>query len=708
MARPVVRLAVAGEDSGAKPTDEEVMRRFDEAKRAEQAQRDQEMAEFVEGAIERMTTPEAVDASVEKAAGEAKDRVDAVPTPDVGAKDAAKEELVEVESWYKGKANEGGRTPEEAAAEFKGEGKTLNSIQEEYESTEAALKRAEAAGNQKEVERLTKQAQEYSNMIESQPVAPARPEIAIPEITVPPPPEAVRKQPSPEETLPPTPTVEMAPPPAPSVLEDISEAEVRQRKFDEKSETEQKKQVTRDQTAAIKENAAREAAEPPSQPETAAEVNPDDTIRTREQQEATRAAQQEAIRMADEEMARRRAEEAARVETPPVPAETTPPPATEAAPTPAAAEAVPAPAAERPRAIRPPESGYFSSAVEWASKKTGAGAWLDTLLPRLKSVYHRQFAERRAWMQERATGSLDRAVSKRDEFAAKRADAGWPMKKFYAWRERAWAKSVAKREAIVNKHDLFRTRRIDRHNELQRQVNGRYERELAPYRGVKESLEREQRTVAQVIATLEGRYRTALQALEAAEGRRGGLFGRRGKAAADRIRRCAREIEQRINEQRKNLDRVNRPLAAANAKIEKYEGKRRGVAEVMKFSEMEGLRTVRRARPGALPGRRSFNSYTTEAAPEATVETAGREAEEWVPADFIREWNGNGLVRIEDTAAFERYVAEQRAAAGETGPVRLNRMLELTEGYLTSVGSSRGFARDRRFFLSNIQRTTTP
>lgn len=366
---------------------------------------------------------------------------------------------------------------------------------------------------------------------------------------------------------------------------------------------------------------------------------------------------------------------------------------------------VPEPTPERPQVEpeRPKEyaSGVIRSATEWVLEKSVKNAWFSTLWPRLKSVYHRQFAERRAWHQEKAQGSLERARQYQREAIANANDSSWPLKKFYAWRERRWGRAVAKREALVEKYDRYRTRRMRRHNELQGQVFGRYERELAPYRGKVEALRRERKAVITVIETLSDTHANALKLLAAAEAKRSGLFGRRGKAAADRIRRDASEIEQRILKARKNLDKVDAPLAKANAKIAIYEGRQNRVAENMKFSEMEGIKPVQRTRPGKLPERISSFSPTSESAP-ASPEAADRASEEWGVGEFVKAWNDNGLVRIADPSDFEKFVATQRAKAKETGAVKLGRMLQIVDEYLKSIGSSRGFAKDSRFFMKNV------
>ncbi len=353
---------------------------------------------------------------------------------------------------------------------------------------------------------------------------------------------------------------------------------------------------------------------------------------------------------------------------------------------------------------------WIGTVGEWVSRKTGWGAWADTAWPRLKSVYHRQFAEHRAAQQEKAPGSLDRAKEKRDDFKEKFAEASWaPAKNFYAWRARAWEKTIAKREGIVNKHDGYRIKRVERHNELQRQVAERYELELAPYRGKKEALERDQKAALKIIDNLTEDHTAALKVLAEAEAKRKGWWGRKGKGAADKIRSEVEKIEDRISAQRDLLQYISKPLAEASAKVEKYESRQRGVAVAMEFSEMKDLKPVQRPKPGPLPTRRSFNNFTAEASPQAAAEVGvERSGEEWSSADFVESWNGRGLVRIEDPAAFQKYVDDERAAAGESGPVVLGRLLTLTESYLKARRQSRGFAKDSRYFLGNVPKKVIP
>ncbi len=626
---------------------------------------------------EKPASPEAIDSSVDDAKQKAEQRIVAVPSPDVKAKNDAKGKIEDVRAEYHAQVSlREGRTPEQASAEFRGEGKALNSIEDEYESTEAALRRAETAKNPQEVERLTKEAKQYSDVIERKAAAEA----------------ALSAKP------------ESAPTPAGSgdgahAGDIITEGKTRARvlEVDAKGRPTRLEVIEEPQPEPV-------SGEPIQTPSGRLGEFGFGMQLTPEQQAALRAAKPSEKAPTPESPGERQLqEERARKEDI----------AFKGAVTRAQTEAIKknevqeqeGKAARAPRTTY--ENEYVLSAVEWASRKTGIGAWLDTLIPRLKSVYHRQFAERRAWQQEKAQGSLERAADKRDDFKAKMADSIWPFKKYYAWRARVWEKAVAAREALVDKYDAYRTNRIERHNELQRQVSDRYERELAPYRSIKESLEREQKAVIKTLTTLTEKHREALKILGVAEAKRGGLFGRRGKEAADRIRRDAKEIEERMNRQRGLLDKVSQPLAAANDKIGKYEARQRSVSEVMKFPEMEGLQTHHRTKP-SLPGRRPSASHTPESVSEPVARESGeagdRSAEEWKPEEFSKEWNENGLVRITDPVAFEKFVNDQRVQAKESGPVKLERILQLTEEYLKSIGSSRGFTKDRQFFLRHVRK----
>jgi hypothetical protein len=345
----------------------------------------------------------------------------------------------------------------------------------------------------------------------------------------------------------------------------------------------------------------------------------------------------------------------------------------------------------------------IKSAVEWASRKTGAGVWLETLMPRAKSVYHRQFAERRAYHQEKAQGSLERAQGKFEEFKLKTADALWPDKKYYAWRMRVWEKAVAKREGLVNKYDGYRKRRIERHNELQAQVADRYDRELAPYKGKFEALKREEDLVKSVMAALEADQKKALAALAIAESKRKGLFGRRGAAAAATIKRESDEIARRLNVQREFLKKIQKPLASASAKIEKYETKRKQAVATTKFLEMDNLKGVSRKR-AVVPKRESSVRYIAEESSERSFEVDGeRENETWGVKEFVDRWNTNGSENlIRDVKEFEEFVQNSRAGAGETGPLHLGELFRFTQEYVRTRGKAKKFAQDKRYFLARV------
>ena len=343
------------------------------------------------------------------------------------------------------------------------------------------------------------------------------------------------------------------------------------------------------------------------------------------------------------------------------------------------------------------------SAVEWASRKTGAGVWAETFWPRAKSVYHRQFAERRAYHQEKAQRSLERAQSKFEDFKLKAADALWPDKKYYAWRMRVWDKAIAKREGAVNKYDGYRKKRIERHNELQKQVADRYDRELAPYKGKFDVLKREEDLVKKVMAALEADQKKALDALAVAESKRKGLFGRRGAAAATAIKRESDEIARRLNVQRKFLERIQKPLASASAKIEKYESKRKQAVATTKFLEMDNLKGVSRKRAPSSQ-RESVPRYTVGESSESSREvTSEREDEVWSIKEFAEKWNTNGSENlIRDPKEFEEFVESSRAGAGEAGPIRLGDLFKLAQEYARTNGKVKKFEQDKRYFLARV------
>ncbi len=490
--------------------------------------------------------------------------------------------------------------------------------------------------------------------------------------------------PAPSEASPPTPVgATPVAPPMNSAEERMRKAHVEDVQAQARSAAELEERARR---RAALELAAREVRE--------AEMN-------RNAEEDARA---EARRSATEaELARRRA--ALGRGSPTAPTEAPAP-----APTEAPVSAVERELAELRRSRRESASiGILRGAVEWVSRRTGAGAWLDTLSPRLKSFYHRQFAEGRAVLQEKAMSSMERAKAKLEDFQGKRDDAGWGVfKSFYSWRARVWEKALIKREGIVNKHDAFRTKRIDRHNELQRQVNDRYEREITPYRAQVEALKRSEVQTQRVLENLDAARMSALKQLATAEAKRKGTFGSGGAAAA-RIRREVTEIEKRINAQRKSLERIRTPLAVAERNVQKYTTKQKQVAVNMEFPEMSDLRGTPRASGAPIPERRSSETYTIEPAAQSTLEAAGeRDGEVWSVDDFVEMWRGFDLNPIEDVGALKRVLEAARADSGETGPITLGEILKQTERYLKAQRKSKDFAKNKRFFLSSAPKEVTP
>jgi hypothetical protein len=153
-----------------KESDEDYARRTGEPKLAKE---DEKWSQF-SAELERENTPEQVDVRVDQAAIEAEQHIDANPSLDVAAKTEAKGQVEKVRTEYHEEvASREGRTPDQVVAEFNGKGKKLGSIEDEYESTEAALRRAEESGNQKEIERLTGLAKQYSDAIEKKNTTPS-------------------------------------------------------------------------------------------------------------------------------------------------------------------------------------------------------------------------------------------------------------------------------------------------------------------------------------------------------------------------------------------------------------------------------------------------------------------------------------------------------------------------------------------------------
>ncbi len=356
---------------------------------------------------------------------------------------------------------------------------------------------------------------------------------------------------------------------------------------------------------------------------------------------------------------------------------------------------------------------YVRGAFDWAVEKSGTRPWLDTLAPRLESVFHRQMAELRMMQQVRAQGLLNRANNKLSNWEATAQDAGWPMKLFYANRVRAWQKHANKCEARVDKYESVRHRWQEKHNDLQRQVSERYERELWPYRELTAALKSKEAAALDVQKNLSELRRDALKKLSIAKadaGKRSTLF------MSSRARRAIKEIEQEVKslerleaQANKSVAKARAPLARAQAGIDKWALKQKTVAQRMKFPEAAGLTRPKRVSV-EMP---SQEGIATTVGPESVAEPEGatleqRMAEEWQPADFVKRWNAyNVELAIEKPDEFTAFVASERARLHQEGIPTRQQLLNLTQQYQQlrlSPNAMKKFKASRDLFAAKVNK----
>lgn len=110
--------------------------------------------------LEQAGSPEAIDAVVESAATAAQQQIDAQTSPKAPEAKAA---VDAVTNNYKQKVSSRRTAKSKAPAE---PAKVLESIEDEYDSTESALRAAEAAGNQPEIQRLTRLTHAYDKSVQ--------------------------------------------------------------------------------------------------------------------------------------------------------------------------------------------------------------------------------------------------------------------------------------------------------------------------------------------------------------------------------------------------------------------------------------------------------------------------------------------------------------------------------------------------------------
>lgn len=731
MARPVASLASADEPPAhrADITSEEALKK--EFESALPTEPKPEEKSVIEPSIEQPATPEQIDQSVDSKAEDAKQRVDATPSPDVAAKEAAKNEIEEARTAFQASIKR-------KAADFPGKEKKLGALEEEFESAKAALHRAEAVNKPQEVQRLTKLTQQYSDALErkaAEAVRPAGPGVGdivtegkirarVLEVNAEGRPtrletiEEKKPEPAPamskEEPIP----IMRVTPEQQEAMRVAGERGVRAEKEEkEKAETEMavpeventderqlqeerarkediafKSAVTKSQTAAMKENEAREAGAKEVGSERVNMPPSPEILATREAAEAKNNEPKELQSPAPES-----------VERPKVGPEN---PLEHAAQKEEEVE-------RKPLREYISPFDYVRGALDWAVEKSGTKPWLDTLAPRLESVFHRQMAEVRMMQQVRAQGLLNRANNKLGNWDAAGQSAGWPMKLFYANRVRAWQKHANKCEARVDKYESVRHRWQEKHNDLQKQVSGRYERELEPYRELATALKSKEAAAMDVRKNLSSLRQDAVKKLAATKadaGKRSTIF------MSSRARHAIKEIEQEVKslerleaQADKSVAKARAPLARAQAGIDKWELKQKTVAQRMKFPEAAGLTRPKRTTVEAPPQA----GIATTAGPEQRPTAEGpvmeqRMAEEWQPADFVKRWNAYTVdLAIEKTEEFAAFVAAERAKHNQQGTPTRQQLLDLTQQYQQqrlSPNAMKKFKASRDLFATKVNK----
>lgn len=359
--------------------------------------------------------------------------------------------------------------------------------------------------------------------------------------------------------------------------------------------------------------------------------------------------------------------------------------------------------------------GFLREGLRWTVEKTGVKPWLDTLAPRLKSVFHRRMAETRMMQQSRAKNKMDAAGDKLGDWKARMEDAGFPMRLFYANRVRKWQARANKAESRVDKYDTLRQKWQERHNDLQAQVAERYNRELEPYREKMNVLKSREAGFMQAKANLKGIHDTALRELSqlrAQATKKHWWQSTKASIEVKRAEKAIKGIELRMAQADKEVARVRAPLARAKASVDKWELKKKTVAQLMEFPQ--GMASLKRIPRTEVPisGQRGVEVGATtepmERAPESATEEQ-RLAEEWLPDDFAKRWNGNNLKpEIEDAAAFAKFVEAERVRTKQAGTPKLGELLSIAEQYLRTRSTPkdmRRFSKDREFFIANIKKS---
>jgi chromosome segregation ATPase len=173
------------------------------------------------------------------------------------------------------------------------------------------------------------------------------------------------------------------------------------------------------------------------------------------------------------------------------------------------------------------------------------------------------------------------------------------MRLFYANRVRKWQARVNKAEARVNKYDASRQKWQERHNDLQRQVSERYDRELEPYIEQMNDLKTLETSAMQARKDLEAKRSGAVKKLvqlRAQATRKHWWQSTRASIEVKKAEKAIKDIEALIAKADKEVARIRAPLAKAKASADKWELKKKTVAQLMEFPQAAGLgrRTIKR------------------------------------------------------------------------------------------------------------------
>lgn len=370
----------------------------------------------------------------------------------------------------------------------------------------------------------------------------------------------------------------------------------------------------------------------------------------------------------------------------------------------------------REKLPRPDRGGTIFKVKEglrYVVEKTDAKPYLDTLMPRWKAFFTRTLVSANAFFQSRAQGNLDIAKEKIEEFTDKLEDAGPLAKAYYRARLRTWQEHATRMEARTDKWNGRRQRRVEGHNDIQRQMIDRYNLELEPHKELVRDFSMRLETQQKTRDTLAKKRDEAVQKLAevAALGKKGGHLpsGYRAEKAVATIREQIKDMDRRIKETDKAADRFRGRLAASQAGVDKWELKKKVAAQFMEFPELKGMKRPDRGPEVAVPGVGSIDTTVTPRASRTESASGTPETDPatrtWEPVKFVEAWNNLGLERIDDAAGFIEYVRHERMRLRASGDPTAKQLLDFVGPYI-SRGSSpkvdaKKLKKDQTFFLNN-------